>query len=241
MKLFPKSFPIKRKKWKLFQYGILGILILYIGILSFPNFLFSQVRHYKNFRVYAHVDLDSNIISIIDSSQARIERSKLFDSEITHNVYLCNSNLEYAFFALPAQNSFACKYPGINSIFISVSDVKADIVRKPQSDKTRSLSGTMAHEATHNLVENELGIIKYKLLANWKNEGYCDFIANESSINYDIGLSQFCENNLNHNYFKYRLWIEYLILHKNQSFVDIAKGDFSTKEISKQIKKHHCH
>ena len=47
------------------------------------------------------------------------------------------------------------------------------------------------HEVAHSLIENHLGILKNKMLPVWKAEGYCEFIAHESSIDETTGLEMF--------------------------------------------------
>ena len=67
----------------------------------------------------------------------------------------------------------------------NVSDNKID--RNGTENNRRTLSGTIAHEVTHSLVKNRIGLLKYMQLDTWKNEGYADYIAKESSFNFLIG------------------------------------------------------
>jgi hypothetical protein len=80
-------------------------------------------------------------------------------------------------------------------------------------------------------LENHLGLVKYKLLPLWKNEGYCGFIANESSFNKQKGLQDFCNNKDNSEipsfkYFNYRIITEYLFEERKITLEKFLNDDF---------------
>jgi hypothetical protein len=63
------------------------------------------------------------------------------------------------------------------------SDLIEDRVFSPVTQgQTRTLSDTIAHEQTHGLLRNFLGL-KAFTAPNWKIEGYCDYIAQNGSLN----------------------------------------------------------
>ena len=83
----------------------------------------------------------------------------------------------------------------------------------------------------NSLLENKLGLLKYKLLPSWKNEGYCDFIANESSFNKQKGVKEICNDTKNTDspsfkYFKYRMITEYLFEERKVTLEKFLDEDF---------------
>ena len=100
-------------------------------------------------------------------------------------------------------------------------------------------------QTTHSLLENKLGTIKYKIFPSWKNEGYCDFIANESSYDEQEGLSWICNkkensNNPSFKYFKYRLITDYLFKERKISMEEFLTKKFDLDELNEDIKEKYC-
>ena len=90
-----------------------------------------------------------------------------------------------------------------------------------------------------------MGILKYKLLPSWKNEGYCDFIAKESSFNEKKGLRDICNDKDNSEstsfkYFKYRKITQYLFEERKITLEKFLNDDFEMEEINKNLKKKYC-
>lgn len=97
----------------------------------------------------------------------------------------------------------------------------------------------------HLLFANKLGLLKYKLLPSWKNEGYCDFIANESSFNKQKGVKEICNDTENTDipsfkYFKYRMITEYLFEERKITLEKFLDEDFDLENINNNLKKKYC-
>lgn len=81
-------------------------------------------------------------------------------------------------------------------------------------------------------------------LDTWKNEGYADYIAKESSFNFLIGTYFLCNSQTpslpSFQYFKYRLYVKYLIQDKKITFNKIINDSFNLKELESEIQKKYC-
>jgi hypothetical protein len=97
---------------------------------------------------------------------------------------------------------------------------------------------------THTLIENKIGFLKNRQLDAWKKEGYCDFIAKESSFDFTTGIQSLCANqntsSPSFQYFKYRLYIDYLIKDRYLSFNEIVNDKFNLAELDTALKKKYC-
>ena len=145
-----------------------------------------------------------------------------------------------------SRKAFAINYPISQNIFISKSSISQNYtLRNGKENNKRTLSGVIAHETVHSLLENKLGLLKYKLLPSWKNEGYCDFIANESSFNKQKGVKEICNDTENKDitsfkYFKYRMITEYLFEERKVTLEKFFDEDFDLKNINNNLKKKYC-
>ena len=128
---------------------------------------------------------------------------------------------------------------------IQISKLNENDNGNGKENNKRTLSGVIAHETVHSLLENKLGLLKYKLLPSWKNEGYCDFIANESSFNKQKGVKEICNDTENTDipsfkYFKYRMITEYLFEERKVTLEKFLDEDFDLENINNNLKKKYC-
>ena len=233
---------------KIFNWIFKVLILSYILLICFPHLLFANKLDYKNFSVYYH----SNNINteelklVLDKSENLLKKSELFQKATSQDIFICNGYSEFTFFALLSRKAFAVNYPISQNIFISKSSISQNyILRNGKENNKRTLSGVIAHETVHSLLENKLGLLKYKLLPSWKNEGYCDFIANESSFNKQKGVKEICNDTENTDipsfkYFKYRMITEYLFEERKVTLEKFLDEDFDLENINNNLKKKYC-
>ncbi len=231
---------------KIILFFLTLLLVVYLILLFFPEIAFGNKVQYKSFIIYSHSQVDRKIFTILDRAESLIDSSELHKIKTGKNkLYLCNSFIEYFFFAPTQKGAFACNNPLTGKILISKSNILQNYVERNDSENNfRTLSGTIAHEVTHSLMKKHLGFIRYIQLDTWINEGYSDFIAKESSFDYKNGMTLLCnyENSsqASFKYFKYRLYIEYLINTKKITFNQILKSDFDLTQLEKNVRQKYC-
>lgn len=259
MKLFKRAFTFKqlqlyqhekklmKKVRKRLMWVFDGILIIYILILIFPQFLFANKLDYKNFSVYYHsdeVNID-RLKSILDESEKLLQNSELYKKDSHQKIFICNSFNEFTFFALAARKSYAVNYIITQNIFISKSSISENLTfQNGGENNPRTLSSIIAHETAHSLLENKLGTFSYFWLPTWKNEGYCELIANESSFSIAEGLNLICNdkkpNNSSFNYFEYRMITKELFEGKKISLEEFLNQDFDWEKLTADFKIKSC-
>ena len=233
---------------RIFNWIFKVLILSYILLICFPHLLFANKFDYKNFSVYYHSnDINTEELKLVlDKSENLLKKSELFQKGTSQDIFICNGYSEFTFFALLSRKAFAVNYPISQNIFISKSSISQNyILRNGKENNKRTLSGVIAHETVHSLLENKLGLLKYKLLPSWKNEGYCDFIANESSFNKQKGVKEICNDTENTDipsfkYFKYRIITEYLFEERKIALEKFLNDDFELEEINKNLKKKYC-
>lgn len=200
---------------------------------------------YLNFIVYSHSPLKKGIYPILNDAETRMMRSKLYYPYLEQNIFMCNSYTEFALLCPFERSSFACNNPISKNIILCPSDITSNkIERNGKGNSTRTLSGTISHETTHTLVRMYLGLWKYLFISRWKNEGYCDYIADESSYSYDKGMEEFCliqnDNSPSFEYFKFRLYIKFLIEDRKLSIKRILNTNFNISTLDKNTRDFIC-
>lgn len=228
------------KIYRIFRYVFTGIFTAYLLTIVFPQYLFAHEISYKNFRVYSNQPLDENIERVLDLTEAKLEKSPIYDKELTERIFICDSFALYTFLSPTSRKAFANTLPSIGNIRVGMIDASRDLVfRNDQSDNQRSLSGVIAHEVTHNLIRKKFGLINsFTSLPNWKDEGYCEYVAGETTLSFAEGVRRWKENPNNESryaYFKYHQMVKYLLDEEKISVEELFSRDFDEKELAAKV------
>jgi hypothetical protein len=226
---------------KIANYVTTGLLIIYLGLIIYPNFLFGHSFKYKNFNIYSTQPFSDNIQTILDEAEIKLSASEIYDKSLTHNIYLCNNYTLYTFLAPFSRKAFACNYPFINNIFIANCDVdKNEAYKNDEKDQyTRQLSVLISHETTHTFIEHKIGFWKFRTLSNWKNEGYCDYVGYGQTDNLKEWQAFLIINKDNKkpgiDYRRYYIAVNYLMTNEKMTFNNILTTDLSFEEVLKKV------
>ena len=79
--------------------------------------------------------------------------------------------------------AFAVSPPLTNGVIVNRSSVAGNAVWSGRTiGGKRSLAGILAHESCHEMERRHLGLVAYESKPTWLREGYCDYVAQESSL-----------------------------------------------------------
>jgi len=211
------------------------VLFLFFGglLVYSPIFFFARAESNAFFKVYTHGDNDS-ISEVINSIAVELAEKELFISN-SPSIFVCTKRNEFDFFSFYFhRKAYAVTYLESNNIFLNYKSLN-------EYGKRRTLKGVLLHELGHVWLKEHYGYFNSKTTAKWKLEGLCEFFAGESSFNTNQGLSYFLSqsecNDLSYKYFKYRLYVDYLIRHKLSSIDNIIHGKFNLIDLDKEIGK----
>ena len=170
-----------------------------------------------------------------------LNRLKKHDVIIKDKVFVvfAKSGAEYNLFTLYLyKGSLALNYNILNVIIVN-----------PNYPENRQPINVLTHELGHSFLKQELGIIPMSLLPTWKEEGFCEYISESSSMPYEVGLAifkskekekEFLASNsqlLNrYRYFTYRLVYTYLIEQKGMTWKEIFDENLDFEILKNEIR-----
>jgi hypothetical protein len=235
-----RKFKKQNRAYKILNYISTAIFAAYFLTLIFPQYLFAYEVSHKNFDVYARRPIDENVTRVLDSAEERLKKSPLYDGSEKEKIFLSDDFGFYFFVSTIKYKSFANTIPGIGNIRINKSDLASDSVfRASQTDNRRSLSGVIAHEVTHNLIRKRFGLINSLVsLPNWKDEGYCEYVAGETTLSFQEGVRRWKENpasDSNYAYFKYQQMVKFLLEDEKISVEELFQKDFDEKDLAAKV------
>ena len=164
------------------------ILLVYLGLVCFPQVVFAHSISYRHFHVYSVTLIPAAIHPVLDRADLALSRSEIDDPQRSFRIFLCPNHAAFAFFAPMARTAFGDNLPWIHNIFVNASDIGSDTVTSGTTlHNRRILSGVIAHECTHTLLADRFGQIRMIRTPSWKQEGYCDYIAGSTSFDPSMG------------------------------------------------------
>ena len=204
--------------------------------------LFAYEISHDNMTVYSREPLDPNIHALLDRVEAKLAASAINNPNIKPRIFIVSSYGTYRFLSLNVgANSFAKGFPVLptSNVFVNKSDIATDLVfRDAPTDAQRSLSGVIAHEIAHQLVRARLGYLKNLMLPTWKQEGYAEYVAGGSLLNYERGRQKWKANpndDTGYKYFKYYMLVKYLIDVKKLSVDELLTRDFDRQALEREV------
>jgi len=75
-------------------------------------------------------------------------------------------------------------------------------------------------------------------LPTWKQEGYAEYVAGGSTLNYETGVKLWRENprdGTGYQYFKYYMLVKYLLDHDKLSVDEFLHRDFDLRELEEKV------
>ena len=232
----------KSKAYKIFRSVVLLIAATFVFLLIYPQILFAHEVRYKNFTVYSRQPLDQNIYTVLDKVEAQLTASPINDTTVEPKIFLTNSQRLYTLLSLYiGWNSFGKGYPLLptNNVFINEADVSRDLVfRKAATGSQRSLSGVISHEITHLHIRRKFGYLRNITMPSWKKEGYAEYVAGGSTLDYESGVKLWKANptdGAGYQYFKYYLTVKYLLETDKVTVEDLFNRDIDPVQVEQKI------
>ena len=212
------------------------VLLLYLGLLCFPQVLFGYNVTEKGVTVYSRAPLPEETAARIDEAIALVGQSELTVPRRAERIFVCGNPWLFRIFAPLSPQSFANSWPVTDNIFIANADLAKNVAQSAAPDHNRrSFSGVAAHEITHGLIRRHLGLLRGVRLPAWIAEGYCDYVARESSFPEDVGLQMLREGredaSPSFRYFVYRQMVRHLIDEQHLSFDQVAARASETASV----------
>jgi hypothetical protein len=224
-----------------------------------PAFAHPILKHrleYENFLIYSDQKLQDTIKDILKETKFRIENLEIYDPAFKPDIFICESEDLYKFFAFWARlnpNSQGFNLSFFGNTFLNMTRINSLKYYHDQRLKHTHLNGNisqvLAHELIHNLDSRYSGFWNYIEKPVWKKEGYCEFGSTIAFISmdetYDLykRSSFYFEDDLfnvpNHSkfYYKAQIMVEYLFTEKGFTFEmlsDSSVTDDRTYEMLKE-------
>ena len=121
------------------------------------------------------------ILPVLEQRIARADRllarSPLYEPGLRRTIVLTDGGWRWRLMALGHSDTIALRRPFSSVLLFNRSNVATDLMLH----RSRSLSGTIAHESVHLLTARHFGEWRLARMPQWKREGYADYVVREPS------------------------------------------------------------
>jgi capsule polysaccharide modification protein KpsS len=233
---------MKKRIIRLARYLFLFAAVAFIFLLAYPQVLFAHEVSYKNFNVYSREPISQDVYAMLDKVEVQLSASQLNNTAVKPKIFLTNSQKLYSLLSLYiGGNSFGKGFPLLptSNVFINEADISRDLVfRKAPANNQRSLSGVISHEITHLHIRSRFGYVQNVTLPTWKKEGYCEYVAGGSTLDYETGVRLWKANPNNdtgYQYFKYYLLVKHLLEKEGLTVEEFLNRDIDRAQLEAKV------
>ena len=175
----------KSKAYKITNRTVGLALLLWVSVIISPKLLaFPHHAQIGDTLIWSEAPIAPRMKDILARSDALLRRSAIFSKGYGKSIYLTSGGWRWKLLTVQSSNGFAISRAFTENIIINQSDIGKDKVFSSAAEgRTRTLADTIAHERTHGLLRSRFGATIDFTAPVWKREGYCDYVAQASSLN----------------------------------------------------------
>ena len=214
-------------------------LLLYLGVHFYPQPLFGHQLDHKGITLYSTqpipVDKGEELLSQIRSE---ISVSEIHDSKKKFEIFICNSKALYTFFGPLSRDTFG--FFSLNTI-IAHADLETNMAKAYRANhNTRSFTSVATHEICHEMIRDKFGFLSNHTKPKWLQEGYCEYIAKESSFPENLGYEMIAKGKADKSnsfkYFEYRKMVEFYLDKKGYTIGELFSSPPSESDARNQMR-----
>ncbi len=208
---------------------VLGLTALFVATLTLPQACFSSMRDGASIRVRSDAPIPESAAHVISLAESRIEQSTLFDATQTYPVYFCNDRWRWNYFSGFEGRSRGFQTPLGRAVFLRPARWDENQLTGPDgSDGPRTLDTYIAHEVTHTMVADHIGIVAARRLPAWLAEGYAEYVSRHDAFDYEATRVRFLVGDdglgARDRYARYLLLVTHLIDREGRDVRDLLES-----------------
>ena len=241
------------KKWtlRLTATGLLIAGLLLIIILN-PILTYAHKTTYKIFSIYHKKTIDPSLISTLDQATILLETSEFYNNNLKFDICLNDGSTYPTIIKTIRGQAFAWGFYD-KVVMQGIMNCKDNFVEL--NGYKWNLTQLIAHEMTHCLQFDKLGLIKSNPIANipnWKWEGYAEYVSRRNADQKDLSknIDRFIETDKKNweikfadstitprEYYGYWILVQYCLDVKKMSYQHLLTDTTSEESTKQEMRK----
>jgi hypothetical protein len=121
--------------------------------------------------------------AILAESRRLVADSPLAKGAEGRRIFLTDGGWRWAVLALQSRRGFGLTRPLREDVILNHSDIASGtLYNGTENGRVRTIAGVIAHEKCHGMERRQFGLLVDLTNPTWLVEGYCDYVARESSL-----------------------------------------------------------
>jgi hypothetical protein len=212
------------------------LALAWLLLVFFPHLLFAHSVSVGQFKIYSDRSIAPEIEEVIREATARLQGTEFFTDAVTFDIFIAHDRWRQRVLNPRASGAFGAGFVFTGNTVLNRCDIENDTCFNDREEfNERPLHAVIAHECTHHLLADELGMIKYFRLPEWKNEGYCEYVSGGSSFDKDRGVKVLrageTHNEPAFRYLTYLLAVGDALDERGMTVVELFESDVSFESI----------
>jgi hypothetical protein len=160
------------------------VALLVVPTVAPATLFFPYSAQSGGHQVYSETPIDQDALDrVTKRSAALVQHSPLARPSEPRRIFLTNGGWRWLWLTTRNRNAFAISQRMGEPIIFNRTDLSGDRVRNGGTvGGERAVSGVLAHEICHGMLRRHFGITVDWTKPQWLREGYCDHVAQESSL-----------------------------------------------------------
>ena len=155
---------------------ILASPVMAPQLLAFPYAVETEIG-----TVHSERALDPAMVQeSVETVKARMATTPLASPDENRPIFITDGGWRWHWLALRSSQSLAITRPLNTAVVVNKTDPERGTIVSLGGERT--LGSVLAHEFTHGLIRRNFGILPSVTYPQWKVEGYCDYVAGESTL-----------------------------------------------------------
>ena len=239
------------KKWtlRLTATGLLIAGLLLIIILN-PILIYAHKTTHKIFSIYHNKVIDPLLISTLDQAKVLLETSEFYNNNLKFDICLNDGATYPTIIKTVRGQAFAWGFYD-KVVMQGTMNCKANFVEL--NGYKWNLTQLLAHEMTHCLQFDKLGLIQSNPIANiptWKWEGYAEYVSRQNADQKDLSknIERFIATGKNNweikfadgtitprEYYSYWILVQYCLDVKNMSYQQLLTEKINEQTLKQEM------
>lgn len=233
---------------------IVLVLVLLIGlqvsVLAFPAPWFDGSVREGNISLYYKGASPEAMPPLVRDVARRVRDAEVYREDVHLRVFVCPSRGLFNLFARLSR--VPVSVPGfnlslLNNSFVSVPELEArrrhNLAGITHSALSGDLAQCIAHELTHDYMQERLGFWQYRRIPRWKTEGYAEFGATQAAVAADseatlssrVAMLDLLTDPGARDYYESALLVAFLAGERGLTFDEIMADSVTREDAGKQL------
>jgi hypothetical protein len=233
---------------------IVLVLVLLIGlqvsVLAFPSPWFDGSVREGNVRLYYKGTTREAMQPLVREVVRRVQAAEIYQEDVPLRVFVCPEQSLFNLFARLSR--VPVSVPGfnlslLNNSFVSVPRLeerrRSNLAGITHSALSGDLAQCIAHELTHDYMQERLGFRRYRRIPRWKTEGYAEFGATRAAVAADpeaafdrrVAALDLLMDPRARNYYESALLVAFLAGERGLTFDEIMADSVTREDAGEQV------